>query len=82
MLQGDSADNIVGISGVGAVKAKRYLPDGTDNQKRKKSFAPTTKQSMETSGKTSTTKTPNYYGYGEPYQTNAHSRYRRRGREF
>ena len=33
MLQGDSAVNIVGISGVGAVKAKRYLPDGTDNQK-------------------------------------------------
>ena len=33
MLQGDSADNIIGISGVGAVKAKRYIPDGTSNQK-------------------------------------------------
>lgn len=33
MLQGDAADNITGITGVGAVKAKRYLPDGTDNQK-------------------------------------------------
>ena len=35
MLQGDAADNIVAISGIGEKKAKRYIPDGTDDTKAK-----------------------------------------------
>lgn len=32
MLQGDAADNIKGISGIGAMKARRYIPDGTTDE--------------------------------------------------
>ena len=35
MLQGDSADNIIGISGIGEKKAARYIPNGTTNEKAK-----------------------------------------------
>lgn len=35
MLQGDAADNIIGISGIGEKKAARYIPNGTTNEKAK-----------------------------------------------
>lgn len=33
MLQGDTADNIRGIEGIGEAKSKRYLPDGISDEK-------------------------------------------------
>jgi 5'-3' exonuclease len=36
MLQGDSADNIKGITGIGEVKSRRYIPDGIHDSKAQK----------------------------------------------
>ena len=35
MLQGDTADNIKGIDGIGETKSRRYLPDGTTDTEAK-----------------------------------------------
>ena len=40
MLQGDAADNIIGIHGIGDKKSKRYLPDGTTNEKAQEVVIP------------------------------------------
>lgn len=39
MLEGDRVDNIIGVAGIGKIKAERYIPLGTPHEEAKKTVA-------------------------------------------